>query len=218
MHYLFDIFSSNSDKARAITVIFSTVVALLIVFLNQSHVRARDRRSLKLEKLEALFDAVNQYEHDLLKYHSELDIEDNDLKKIVRCFEMQAANLLNDIEKYISLYFKDIEYPSEKMVILCSGWCVYDADDPLFAQNIKYNLQLAESLNVDIEQETTIGNVLDNPKFVEYVNQRRPESPRDLIKKEIGDVLKELRKIKIELESRARQISGYRFRKFFKSS
>lgn len=56
-----EIFSSSSDKARGVTILFSSLVAIGIFVSNQRHINRRNQKALLVEKIEELHLAAADY-------------------------------------------------------------------------------------------------------------------------------------------------------------
>lgn len=111
MTWIVEVFSSESSFARLLTVVFSAVVAVLVVLLNQWFVSKRSRRDLLIEKIEELFFISNDYylacreivssihnqhiDGDIDYYSYDVDMAD-DIRQCVAKIEMLCG-----------LYFKD---------------------------------------------------------------------------------------------------------------
>jgi hypothetical protein len=50
-----EIFSNPSDKSRAITILFSALVAIIVLLLNQWFTNRRERKKILIEKIEEMY-------------------------------------------------------------------------------------------------------------------------------------------------------------------
>ncbi len=189
--WMLDIFVSNSDKARAITVFFTTVIALSIVFLNQHFSSSRDRRSLRLEKLELLYDAIDEYHKSLTDLTLNTPEYEHDMASELFSRYVPLALCKSKIEKYLRLYFPYIEYNKEKMILLVGR----PADDSIYDQNIAFNESLFRELSLCAD-----GNI-GNPNFLEYVKRRKPEDFGEILSFELEGVIIELERLRSRVEA-----------------
>ena len=111
MEWFFNIFDDNSDKARLIAIVLSSVVALGLLLLNQFFQNRREKTKLFIEKVEELYKAVLNLEHLSLDFMNEtherpISYKTNgaDLKEI----EVEVKEKVYQISMLIGLYFSDI--------------------------------------------------------------------------------------------------------------
>ena len=99
-----EIFSTNSDKARLISILISSVVALCILLLTQWFTHKRERSKLLVEKIEEISKLVSKYDRDARSfYFSYNEGDDNDT--VTNKPHHDAYEALDDIEMLLHLYF-----------------------------------------------------------------------------------------------------------------
>ena len=99
------IFSTNSDIARLISILISSIVALGIIILNQYFVNKRERRNLRIEKIEEISKLITEYDRNVREFFYEFDDSSSNQAKP----HYNAANALQDIDMLLHLYFpKDV--------------------------------------------------------------------------------------------------------------
>lgn len=62
LQWFAEIFSTNSDKARFIAILFSSIVAVAILLLNQYFINKRERQKVITEKIEELYIKISEYD------------------------------------------------------------------------------------------------------------------------------------------------------------
>jgi hypothetical protein len=70
------IFESNSDKARLIAIVISSIVAVSILLLNQRLISGRERKKLLIEKIEDTSKLISKFDRGASKFLFS-DSEDN---------------------------------------------------------------------------------------------------------------------------------------------
>jgi len=143
---LSEIFVDPSDKAKGITILVSSVVALSMLLLNQWFINSRSRREIKREKIEELYLLKIEFYRNaqsLIKYHF-----DGTLSKD------PDANLL-DIEKVLN-DFRDVK---EKMYMIIT---LYFRRDREKLWRIKFYRFNPEAYSVNRSMETELDYSLKN--------------------------------------------------------
>lgn len=92
-----DIFQSSSDKARLITVIIASIIAISVVLINQFFNTQRIRKETQIEKLELVYEEILKAE----KYISDI------LEKIIK----EAAN-----KEIIKMFSNNIDEDYKKII------------------------------------------------------------------------------------------------------
>ncbi|MEZ9463551.1 hypothetical protein [Vibrio splendidus] len=96
-----EIFSTNSDKARLLSILISSIVAVGILLLNQYFVNKRERRNLRIEKIEEISKLISEYDRNAREFFYEFDDSSPNQAKL----HGKAAIALQDIEMLLHLYF-----------------------------------------------------------------------------------------------------------------
>jgi hypothetical protein len=152
--WITSIFSESSDQARLFTVVFTAIIGLIIVFINQSLVSKRESRVYIKAKVEDLFTtAVTLYDKskhyylviDKIKSQGVTTLDYQDMKHIHEN-SREMLMLILKLELLITLYFpkmqKIIIYPQRNY-----------ADKPTIGQPI---VTIADGIEL-------IKKSLDNP-------------------------------------------------------
>jgi hypothetical protein len=92
------IFESNSDKARLIAIVISSIVAVSILLLNQRLISGRDRKKLLIEKIEDTSKLISKFDRGASKFLFS-DSEDNAQHL------SEAIEALDEMEMLLNLYF-----------------------------------------------------------------------------------------------------------------
>ena len=99
--FISEIFATNSDKARFISILISSIVAVGILLLNQWFTNKRERRNLYIEKIEEISKLVSEYDRCARKFFFEYDDNASDVSKP----HGNASIALQDMEMLLHLYF-----------------------------------------------------------------------------------------------------------------
>ncbi|MDS1828970.1 hypothetical protein QX223_22120 [Vibrio vulnificus] len=113
VEWLAKVFSSPSEQATLFSILVSTALALSVLALNQWFSRSRDKRQLKINKLEELSVSVYRYERECLEILSRLyqlpSTNQETLTKLT-----QTVEVADTIEMLCSLYFPNITFDAAK--------------------------------------------------------------------------------------------------------
>ena len=77
MNWLTEIFSDNSDKARFIAILVSSIVALGLLLLNQRFINKREKTKLLIDKADELYKSVLSLEKHGTRYLSDIGVPSN---------------------------------------------------------------------------------------------------------------------------------------------
>ncbi|TMP55551.1 hypothetical protein [Pseudoalteromonas sp. S1612] len=110
MQYLSTIFESTADQARLVTVIFSTLIAIFVVFLNHYLQKRRERKELLRDKISKLYKLSNEYRSTGIEWTNSLM---NGLANGVK----PTATLVNNVHSTVSniTMIKELYFQNEKM-------------------------------------------------------------------------------------------------------
>ena len=111
IEWVLNIFDSPSDKARFVTVVFSAIVAVLILLLNQYFINKRENRQMFVTKLEEIYTNILEFQKKGAEFIStggwQLDETD---KYKERDTYQEVSNSAQSITMLFELYF-----PKEKI-------------------------------------------------------------------------------------------------------
>ncbi len=62
------VFESNSDKARLVAIVISSVVAISILLLSQKLTAGRERKKLLIEKIEEISKLISNLEFNTIQF------------------------------------------------------------------------------------------------------------------------------------------------------
>jgi hypothetical protein len=105
---IFEIFDSNSDKARLVTTLISTIVALFVVYAAHRLTHKRDRVSFKSKKIEEAYNSLRKMRAHgvtIMRNHiSEQPAEDSvhdGYRDSMETLELIAYLYIPSIEEYV---------------------------------------------------------------------------------------------------------------------
>ncbi|KAB0300974.1 hypothetical protein F2Z80_17980 [Vibrio fortis] len=127
-HFLSEIFATNSDKARLISILISSIVAVGILLLNQWFINKRERRNLYIEKIEEISKLVSECDRYARKFFFAYDDNASNESKP----NGNASIALQDMEMLLNLYFpNDVFVVHEKQyeALLNLKNCLMDYPD-----------------------------------------------------------------------------------------
>lgn len=119
------IFESNTDKARLITIVISTIIAILIFLLTQYFVNQRKRKELLIEKIEELYKSVVEYEKHAIILYKDINkkpkVNPEELNPYKRDDDYYPTELMDNVNNevrnlkmLIGLYFNHISFNENK--------------------------------------------------------------------------------------------------------
>jgi hypothetical protein len=150
MSFFFEIFQSNAEKAKLITVLLSTAIAVTIVFLNHSFTKRRSRKDLSIEKIEELYKVALNYEKKSMAFSDSIsqiwnaeDAGNKDLiPEIENRFDDMADAIEVELEKFTMLM--ELYFPKENFDYLLyipntvvPSWPSYCARNPEWREHHK---------------------------------------------------------------------------------
>ena len=168
--WLLEIFESNSDKARLITIVISAIIAISIFLLTQYFINKRKRKELLIQKIEELYKTALEYEkHTLILY------KDINKQKSTKAdfhnrynddyYPHELINNMNNevqnLQMLIGLYFTDIKFDKDKFYAATTL--------PILEVRIKRKL-LSEDKSLELHESSkdNITNNVDNIKDICY--------------------------------------------------
>jgi len=106
--WILRVFADPSDIARGVSILFSSLVALLLFFLNQYFLAKRQRKAFLSNKVEFLLDKAASYTSKLTDLRIFIDSDDGGiggdyLKTATLVSEVNV--LVNEIDSVVFLYF-----------------------------------------------------------------------------------------------------------------
>lgn len=118
MHWLLEIFESKSDQARLVAILFSAVVAIFVVLLNQWFVAKRARKELLISKIEELYVASSEYvsacRNILYALNEDEHRSEHGYFNPPRRLVDEIGDSLSKIEMICGLYFPEIDFDPDK--------------------------------------------------------------------------------------------------------
>ncbi|MEZ9864961.1 hypothetical protein BCT77_17775 [Vibrio breoganii] len=115
MDWLASIFAEKAQQAQLITVSLSVAVAICVVLLNQWFLSKRAKKETLINKLEALYIAIGEYEETSQQYlrtcySMNSEVSEDQVNK--QSEHTQLA--LKKISLYLDLYFPDADFDMDK--------------------------------------------------------------------------------------------------------
>lgn len=104
MQSLTEIFADNADKARLITVLFSVLVALVVVYLTHFLAYRRSRMELNSKKMEDIYSTVTDFANIGWKYMHELAGPNEQTLDTMSAY----SEAFHKVEMLASIYADDI--------------------------------------------------------------------------------------------------------------
>jgi len=106
IEWIINIFDSPADKARFVTVVFSAIIAVFILLLNQFFINKREKRQIYVTKLEEIYQNILEFQKKgaLFLSNSNWHLEDDDLYKEKDLLQ-EASNAAQTITMLLELYF-----------------------------------------------------------------------------------------------------------------
>ena len=116
LEWIETVFSTSSDIARFVTVVFSAVVAVLILILNQYFINKRERRSLIANKVEEIYEHILKFQ----KYGAEFLMQSShhnvfgEMHNEKELYQITTNNA-QSITMLLELYFQHEKIASEEI-------------------------------------------------------------------------------------------------------
>ncbi len=115
MNWFFNVFSEPAQQAQLIAIVFSMVVAISVVFINQWLLTRRARREIKIKKVEELYIAISEYADATYDFVSFSCDESNEFEMdLVREKFNRITDTLQKIDMYMTLYFPEVSFDINK--------------------------------------------------------------------------------------------------------
>ncbi|ENK2916864.1 hypothetical protein NDJ14_17105 [Vibrio alginolyticus] len=112
IEWLNSVFSEPKQQAQLVSIVVSAILAIIVVLLNQWFSTKRTRKQLYIEKVESLYDAINEYEIKSIQLISTMfhDKFDN-----IKCFEQYYAvkSSFQSIEMNVRLHFSNLSFDKD---------------------------------------------------------------------------------------------------------
>ena len=112
MDWLFTIFETNSDQARLITVVFSALIAMFILLLNQSFINRRNKRDLLVQKVEDLYVLSIEYSNTCQNILDDIKNNEAEVFEIDPAKSNKVTELIRRMEMICGLHFNGAGFDS----------------------------------------------------------------------------------------------------------
>jgi hypothetical protein len=111
MDWLQYVFSEKSDMAKFISILVSFLIAIVILGLTQWHINRRERKKIKIEKIEQIYLSSIDYVNSANALISNLKLKRENNEYVMDSVALRAMNdSLNKIEMLCGLYFKNSNF------------------------------------------------------------------------------------------------------------
>lgn len=141
MKWLTDVFNEPAQQAQLIAIVFSAVVALSVLLVNQWFLTRRARCDLYIKKIEELYIAIADYEDAGYDFMSFSCTESNqfEMDSVIQKFN-RVTDALQKIDMFMSLYFLEVPFD------------VSDYEDPHREVYLLYCDEIESDLSMDSER------------------------------------------------------------------
>ena len=103
MDWFLQVFSEPRQQAQLVAIVVSACIAILVLLLNQWFINRKSRKDLHIQKIESLYESINQYESESMRLISQLFHKVDNAECLETLFK--ARSHFQTIEMYLNLHF-----------------------------------------------------------------------------------------------------------------
>ncbi len=104
MNWFLQVFSEPRQQAQLVAIVVSACIAILVLLLNQWFINRKSRKDLHIQKIESLYESINQYESESMRLISQLFHKVDNAECLETLFK--ARSHFQTIEMYLNLHFQ----------------------------------------------------------------------------------------------------------------
>lgn len=105
--YLIELFSEKGDQVRLVTFMFSALLAVAVLLINQYINTKRSKRDLLLTKIEDLYKTSIEYSNTCTEILDDVQHQKNDYPSVSNEHRREIQNILRKMEMLCGLYFPE---------------------------------------------------------------------------------------------------------------